>query len=175
MSRTPNKFGGGAQTNINGLKFEQTTSLDEALITAGFFVENYKIYNRAGDCIGMSVPKKKLYKKFFELRGVDYKKINSKPWEPDECFINFLNRTAYVIEKKFQNVPGSVDEKLPGCGFKKWEYEKLFAPLEYKVEFIYVFNDWFKQDSYRDVKEYIRRVGCHYFFNEVPLDFLQII
>ena len=28
MARVPNRYGGGAQTNANGLLFEQTTSLD---------------------------------------------------------------------------------------------------------------------------------------------------
>ena len=32
MSRMHNIFGGGNQTNINGLKFERDTSLDEALL-----------------------------------------------------------------------------------------------------------------------------------------------
>lgn len=31
MARVPNKHGGGAQTNRNGLHFEQTTSLNDAL------------------------------------------------------------------------------------------------------------------------------------------------
>lgn len=40
MSREPNRFGGGAQTNKNGLLFEQTTSLNEALLNAGFEIRN---------------------------------------------------------------------------------------------------------------------------------------
>ncbi len=35
MPRKHNIFGGGSQTNSNGLKFERDTSLDEALISAG--------------------------------------------------------------------------------------------------------------------------------------------
>lgn len=44
MGRIPNVFGGGAQTNINGLQFEQTTSLDEALEEAGYIVEKCLIF-----------------------------------------------------------------------------------------------------------------------------------
>ena len=32
---------------------------------------------------------------------------------------------------------------MPSCDFKKKEYEKLFHEINYSVEFIYVFNDWF--------------------------------
>ena len=55
MARTPNKHGGGAQTNRNGLHFEQTTSLNDALIQAGYDVENHVVYFEGYE-IGMSVP-----------------------------------------------------------------------------------------------------------------------
>ena len=35
MPKSPNTHGGGARTNLNGLHFEQTTSLDDALYSAG--------------------------------------------------------------------------------------------------------------------------------------------
>lgn len=45
MPRIPNRFGGGARTNRNGLLFEQTTSLNDALINAGFDIYNrYHVY-----------------------------------------------------------------------------------------------------------------------------------
>jgi hypothetical protein len=80
----------------------------------------------------------------------------------------------YIIEKKYQETSGSVDEKLPNCDFKKKEYEKLFNPLDIKVKYIYVFNEWFKQDIYRDVLEYIKFVGCDYYFVEIPLEALGL-
>lgn len=173
MPGIANRFGGGAQTNANGLQFEQTTSLDEALRNAGYTVRQCHVYH-GNALIGMSVQKKHLYTMFLQPNGIDYRDFNSKQWQPDECFINLEHRIAFVIEKKFQNTPGSVDEKLPGCHFKKWEYEKLFHPLGYAVEYLYVFNDWFRDLRYRDTLDYISAMGCHYFFNEIPLDFLRI-
>ncbi|NMA85461.1 MAG: hypothetical protein GX962_16540 [Epulopiscium sp.] len=173
MSRVPNRYGGGARTNINGLLFEQTTSLDETLIEAGYTLDGNKVYE-GFELIGMSVPKHDIYSKFLEKKDIDYKKINSKKWLPDECFINLRTNTAYIIEKKFQNSSGSVDEKLPGCHFKKWEYEKLFTEIHFEVEFLYVFNDWFLHPRYSDTLEYIERMGCHYYFNEIPLSFFGI-
>lgn len=173
MSRIPNRFGGGARTNANGLLFEQTTSLDVALINAGYKVVGHDIYFNANK-IGLSVPKYSLYNNFLQPRGIDYTVYNSKKWLPDECFINLTNNTAFIIEKKFQNCEGSVDEKLPGCHFKKLEYEKLFSPLGYEVEYLYVFNEWFHKEKYRDTLEYIEMMECRYFFNCIPLDFLGL-
>lgn len=173
MARTPNRYGGGAQTNANGLLFEQTTSLDEALIDSGYTLRGRKVYE-AERLIGMSVPKYDIYSSFLEEHGVDYRKFNSKKWLPDECFVNLANNTAYIIEKKFQNSLGSVDEKLPSCHFKKWEYEKLFGEIGFEVEYLYVFNDWFLDPRYADTLEYIEHMGCHYYFNQIPLDFLGL-
>ena len=38
----------------------------------------------------------------------------------------------------------------------------------------YVFNDWFKDPSYKDVLDYINSVNCHYKFNELPLAWLGL-
>ncbi len=173
MARLPNIHGGGAQTNANGLLFEQTTSLKKALENAGYNVYGVKVYN-GNKLIGLSVPKNNIYSCFLEPNGIDYTYYNSKKWLPDECFIHLETKVAYIIEKKFQNCEGSVDEKLPGCHFKKIEYEKLFAPLNFQVEYLYVFNDWFLKDKYRDTLEYIEMTGCRFFFNEIPLDFLGL-
>lgn len=176
MSRIkPNESGGGANTNKNGLYFEQMTSLNTALTKAGYYIIDNEIYTEPlTQPIGMSVPQKNLYTKFLIPNGIDYKNYNSKEWHPDEAFVNYRDRTVYIIKKKFQNCPGSVDEKLPNCHFKKMEYEKLFSPLNYKVEFIYIFNDWFLKDVYRDTLQYIKYVGCHYFYNYLPLEFIGL-
>ncbi len=168
MSMTRNTHGGGAQTNINGLRFEAEMSLEDVLQEAGYKVINKEVYDN-NKFIGLSVSKHSLYEYFLIPKGIDYKKYNSVKWLPDECFVNYKTRIGYIIEKKFQNSPGSVDEKLAACDFKRREYLKLFSLLDYDVEYIYVFNDWFKQPKYKDVLAYIRAVGCYYYFDEIPL------
>ena len=112
------------------------------------------------------------------VNGVDIdrvmQKYNSKKWLPDEAFLNEYTRTVYIIEKKYQQTSGSVDEKLPNCDFKKKEYEKLFNPLNIKVRYIYIFNNWFNHPQYKDVLEYIIDVGCEYYFNEIPFESLGL-
>lgn len=155
IARQPNRFGGGARTNANELHFEQTTSLDSALEEAGYEVRNHNVYKN-GINIGMSVPQSQLYKYFLAPNGINYKVYNSKEWHPDEAFINYENSTVYIIEKKFQNKAGSVDEKLPSCDFKKWEYSKLFLPLNF--------------DSFYNVHDEINTNSFEYLFESMDID-----
>lgn len=173
MPRTPNTHGGGSKTNLNGLHFEQTTSLDNVLINLGYTIKDNYVY-KDDKLIGISAPKRDLYKKILEPKGINYENFISKILLPDDAFYNIQNNTIYIIEKKFQNCGGSVDEKLQTCAFKKMEYEKLFFPINIRVEYIYVLNDWFKNDKYSDVLNYITSSGCYYYYNEIPLDFLNL-
>ena len=168
-----NKYGGGASTNKNGLKFEQDTSLDEALENAGYAVIENRVYF-SGREVGLSLPKYDLYRKFLVPQEVDWQEIISKRLLPDEAIYTYRNNTMYIIEKKFQSRPGSVDEKLQTCGFKKYQYQRLLAPLGINVEYLYICNGWFAQPQYRDVHKYISDMGCYIFFNEIPLDFLGL-
>ena len=53
------------------------------------------------------------------------------------------------------------------------QYRNL-VPINIKVEYIYILNDWFKQSKYHDTLDYINLQNCHYYFNEIPLDFLNL-
>ncbi|MCF7926836.1 MAG: hypothetical protein K9L74_04615 [Candidatus Izimaplasma sp.] len=169
-----NTHGGGAQTNVNGLKFEQDTKLAEALLNIqGYEIHNDTVFYNNKE-IGKIGSQHGLYRVFLKPNNIDYKDIISKQLRPDDAIYIHKSNTIYIIEKKFQKSAGSVDEKLQTCDFKKKQYEKLFAPLGYKVEYIYVLNNWFKHARYDDVKDYIKKVGCHYHFNEIPLSILGL-
>ena len=60
MEKQPNRFGGGARTNANGLHFEQTTSLTTALINAGYTViqnpEKNIVFTDMGTCLIEDIP-----------------------------------------------------------------------------------------------------------------------
>ena len=145
------------------------------MIAAGYNVNNDNtVEDYDGNQLGIIAPKHSFYKLILEPKGIDWTKRISKKLLPDEAFLNFANNTVYIIEKKFQNDSGSVDEKLQTCSFKKQQYEKLLSGTPYTVEYLYGCNDWFVQSCYRDVHKYINSVGCHIFFNEIPLDFLEL-
>ena len=165
--KLPNKVGGGAQTNLNGLRFEQTTDLRVIIETLpGFTVTGNAVF-RDGVQIALLCGKHELYRYLLEHKKVDHKAHLSKKLLPDEAIL--VDDTVYVIEKKFQSGSGSVDEKLQTCDFKRKQYAKLLSAAGLKVHYIYVLNDWFQQPEYKDVHDYIESVGCKYFFNEIPL------
>jgi len=106
---------------------------------------------------------------YLESQKVDWKKILSKKLLPDDAIYVIKENTVFIIEIKYQEVSGSVDEKLQTCGFKLRQYKKLFAPLNYEVEYIYVLSDWFRNQKYKDTLDFIIDMNCKYYFNYLPL------
>lgn len=170
MAKRANRFGGGRNTNHNGLHFEQTTSLNTALKNAGFTIKNnYEVYMQ-DQLLGYSINQAKFSTVFLRERGIDDRSINSKRWHPDEAFINELNKTVYIIEKKFQKQSGSVDEKLSTFPFKIREYKRLLDPIEYNLVYIYLLDStWFNVPKYKDYFDYMDELNCPHFFDNLPL------
>ena len=164
----------GGSSTLSGLQFEKDTDLKTMLSNTGFLtIKNSKLFYD-NDEIGMLLPKNKIYKELLEPKGVDYSSIISKKLLPDEALYLYHTNTIYIIEKKWQQCAGSVDEKLQTCDFKKKQYSKLFKPLSLNVEYIYLLNDWFKKPCYKDTLEYILDSKCKYCFNILPLDLLDL-
>jgi len=168
------KGGKGGGKTITGLKFESRVTLEKVLSAVpNYKVSNDKVYFK-GRIVAEFYPKHKLYKNLLEPKGVDYSKIITKRLLPDEAILILKDNTLFIIEIKFQEVAGSVDEKLQTCDFKNREYQKLLAPLNISVKYTYILSDWFKNPSYKDVLDYVKSVGCYYFFNELPMEFLGL-
>jgi len=164
-------FGGG--NTITGLKFERGRDILSILEnTESYSVKSNTIYY-SGKEVAQSYRKYDLYR-YLESQGVDYKKIISKRLLPDEALYVVINNTLFVIEMKYQEVTGSVDEKLQTCDFKKKQYKKLMAPLNIDVEFIYILSDWFRKPEYKDVLDYVISMGCQYYFQYLPLQKLGL-
>jgi hypothetical protein len=166
------KGGKGGANTLTGLQFESRINLATAISK----LPNYEVvgdrvfYN--DEKVAELFSKHKLYKNLLILKGVNYLDRISKKLLPDEAVL--IGDTLFIIEMKFQFVTGSVDEKLQTCHFKKRQYVKLFSKTGIKIEYVYVLNDWFMKPEYKDVLEYIEEVGCRYFFNEIPFDFLGL-
>ncbi len=163
---------GGANTNKTGLKFERETSLEDSLKANGFEIENDRILFN-GDERGILLGKAKLYR-FLEAEAIDWKEILSARLLPDDAVLaTRLNRLT-VVEKKWQEVSGSVDEKLQTCGFKLRQYRRLAEPLGLEVKYVYLLNDWFAHPRYQDVLNYIQEVGADFHFKTLPLELLGL-
>ena len=174
------KTGGvGGGSTITGLNFENKVDFQNLLRNIpGYSVE--KISGKAGMGVffeGKPVArcfKKYDFYKFLEESKINWQNILSKRLLPDDAMLVIVRETLFIIEVKYQQVAGSVDEKLQTCDFKRKQYLKLVTSLDLKVEYVYVLNDWFKKPEYKDVLDYIHSVNCHYRFNELPLAWLGL-
>lgn len=83
---------------------------------------------------------------------------------PDECYIDIVNKFVFIIEKKFQKVSGSVCEKIQTPDFKTWQYSRLIP--NYKIIYIYSLSDWFKTNCKSEI-EYLDYKNIKYFWASV--------
>jgi len=164
---------GGTKTKT-GLHFEERTDFLTAIQThQNYSVKGNEIFYKRRK-VALSFKKHGLYK-YLEENGVNYRRIITRKLLPDDAIFVITKNTLFILEIKFQEVAGSTDEKLQTCDFKIKQYRKLLKPLNINVEYIYVLNDWFKKDEYKDVLDYIESIdGCSYYFNELPLEKLGL-
>lgn len=174
------KTGGvGGENTLTGLHFEKKVDFQKLLnAIPGYEVK--KISGKAGmgvffegSLVARCFRKYDFYK-FLSESKVDWKSLLSKKLLPDDALLVIVRETLFIIEVKYQQVAGSVDEKLQTCDFKRKQYLKLVSPLGLKVEYVYVLSDWFTKPEYKDVLDYIHSVNCHYKFNELPMAWLGL-
>lgn len=165
---------GGANTNIFGLRFEQKTDVKTLFgRLKGYEVRGNDLYFHRIK-VAEIYKKGEFYTKFLSHYNINWKDILGKKLLPDEAIFVLQNNTLFIVEKKFQHRPGSVDEKLQTCQFKLRQYKKLLVRSNKRVEYGYVLNNWFKRATYRDVLGYIIDVNCFYYFNVLPFEFLGL-
>ncbi len=168
----------GGNRTLSGLRFEKEVDLKTSLASVGYDVRvaqdrpGHEVFFQ-NQLVARCFQKNEFYG-FLEEKGVDWKNRLSKRLVPDNVLLVPKRQTLFVIEVKYQEVAGSVDEKLQTCGFKRTQYIRLVKGLGLWVEYVYVFNDWFKKPEYEDVLEYIHLTGCYYFFHEIPLSWLGL-
>lgn len=176
---------GGANTNKTGLKFEKDTDFSELVDLLPQYdvreiifhdkkaTKGFEVY-RGNDLVGKIMPQ---YRFYDFLAEIGIKNTNSKQWKPDEVFINFENHTVYIVEKKWQETEGSVDEKLLGFGNKRRLYQRLLdkAAVPFSVQFIFVGNSsFFGKDKYRDSFEMLRGDGVKIMLDKYDMAFFGL-
>lgn len=188
---------GGANTNKSGLKFEHDTDLatsintylsDDYRLVEHEFQTNIKlpkpestapvfdlIRKKDNYKVGIITNQYQFYNVLKDHYGVE--NINHKDWKPDECFFNFETNTVYIVEKKWQQRAGSVDEKMFGFVNKRRLYQNNFNQMEKEpkptVEFCALFNSswWLKgnkgknEKNYQDYFDNLRIDGIKIFFD----------
>lgn len=166
------KGGIGGGNTVTGINFEAKADFLTALdAVADYSVRKVKVGFEVlyGNHVVAHSYKKHDFYRFLESEGVDWQSIISKKLLPDDAIYVIKDNTLYILEVKHQEVAGSVDEKLQTCDFKKKQYKKLMAQLNREVEYIYILDNWFRDEKYKDVLDYVISVGCQYYFEYLPL------
>lgn len=162
------KNGKGGGNTKTGLVFEGKTDLATFLDSQNGYkvIDDIVLYD--GKEVARIFKKHGFYSYLKEI-GIDWSKIISKKLLPDNSIYVIINNTLFIIECKYQQVNGSVDEKLQTCDFKRKQYQKLMSQVNIDVEYIYLLSDWFKNPKYKDVLDYIISMNCQYYFEYIPL------
>lgn len=159
---------GGANTNKNGLKFEEKTCIEQFLLNEKFS----KI------CMNKSNKQSKnCY--YYEFNDIDNKRkiiyFTKKGFkmyfrenfdtctykEPDEAYLIIKDNKYHlkILEKKNQNVEGSVEEKLKTGNFVKQEYELMLNDnnknIIFAVSFAFCLSKFLQNKLISNIPKYI--------------------
>ncbi|UQY80003.1 hypothetical protein HAV_00188 [Candidatus Hepatincola sp. Av] len=160
---------GGASTKT-GLGFEGIADVKTFLQSQPSYKVNDKNHVYYQGKLVAKLFKQRAFYKFLDSLNINWQDCISKKILPDNSIYVIEPNTIYIVECKFQQVKGTVDEKLQTCHFKKQQYKKLLSQSNINIEYVYLLNNWFLQNKYKDVLHYIQEVGCYYYFNTIPLE-----
>lgn len=151
---------GGSNTNKNGLKYEEITNLDDRIRIIKKnkfsdiikFIGNEKSFIKTKQANFFKCMTDKINRNITEAHGCK---------RPDECYIDEKLKNIFIIEKKFQQILGSVCEKIQTPDFKIWQYSRTFP--NYTIIYIYCLSEWFKKNCIAEL-EYLDLKNISYFW-----------
>lgn len=181
---------GGANTNRGGLAFEQETDLsariqrdlsdlyfleivDDPAIVKRSTKKVYRVIRRKDNhLIGYIAKQSQFYNVMKYLYGLGNQ--NHKRWEPDEAFFNLDNQTIFIIEKKWQQTNGSVDEKIFGFVNKRRLYQNNFNQLIFEPKPMVEFGALFNRSWWLDGRNGRNERGYQDYFDSLRIDGIKL-
>lgn len=157
---------GGAGTNKNGLPYEAITDLtthftevatdktDKTCKQMQFHQHPNLTYTY---CLQAQVLKMMQAKGYLDTEVATAHGCK----RPDECILDDEKNIIFIIEKKFQEVNGSVCEKIQTGAFKLYHYKRLFP--KHRVIYLYCLSDWFKTNCIAEL-EYLKNENIPVFY-----------
>ena len=141
---------GGSNTNKNGLPYEELTDLNDCFSTIATMKHASKIiFNKFSSKMYTRTKQSNLFKYMINHINKNIETAHGCK-NPDECYIDEDLKIIYIIEKKFQQVSGSVCEKIQTPDFKIWQYNRTFP--EFKIVYIYCLSEWFKNNCKAEIE-----------------------
>jgi hypothetical protein len=159
MTENKGTGAGGANTNKTGKKFEEKTSNRERLLEMGFIENVTQKYNQRFVYLHKIMEE---YSIVFVEQG-DLQKYIKHNYNldlfrnPDEAYIIEYNdgrKVIKILEKKAQNVDGSVETKLWSGPSLKREYEIALEEL-FEVEYCFCVSEFLQKKILSNDKKYV--------------------
>ncbi len=152
---------GGANTNYYGKKFEEKTNNEKRLLEMGYTKHSFteKLNKQNGYYLSKTFEDKTII--FVSQQGL--KKYMKKNHNielfrcPDEAYIIEYNdgkKIIKILEKKEQNVEGSVDTKLLTGPIFREEYEEALEG-KFKVVYAYCVSEFLQKKILSNTKKFI--------------------
>ena len=163
---------GGANTNASGLPFEMKTDLKKLLEASGYEVKRGQVF-RGDQNIGELASQNKVYE-FLENKETIVPPPRVGRLRPDEALYVAESDTLFIVEKKNQTVGGSTDEKIQTAVYKVYYYNMLLEGTGIKLKFMYLLNDWFRNEKYELVIDWLEKNGVAVYFEEIPLSEFEL-
>jgi len=143
---------GGKNTNINGKTFEKITDNTINLINNGFINKKYYLIKKYEDYKIINTSQNNFKKYIKNKFNIDIFR------NPDDAYIikfnNYINKPIIkILEKKNQNMEGSVETKLWSGPSLKREYEIVFGE-NFIIEYAYCINYFLQQKLSSNNKKY---------------------
>jgi hypothetical protein len=144
---------GGAQTNINGLAYENQNDLSsryEIVSEDASGIKTVKFDEHSGL---LTTGKKSQFHKVMKQRTSEYNDIallhGTK--QPDQWFICLDKKLCFIIEIKYQNGSGSVSEKLQTPTKKLKRLKKMYP--DFQILYIYGLSPWFRDNCVAEIED----------------------
>lgn len=151
---------GGSNTNKNGLPYEEFTDLNDRIEILEISKFSSKINFNSSKKVFIKTKQGNLFKCMKDNINTNVEKAHGCK-NPDECYIDQELKNMFIIEKKFQQSPGSVCEKIQTPDFKLWQYKRTFP--NYNIIYIYCLSEWFKKNCKAEI-EYLEYKGIPLFW-----------
>jgi len=152
--------GGGANTNYYGKQFEEKTNNYRRLLDMGYLKNSFTKKNKKASDFYLSKTFENKTVVFVLQTGLKQYMKNKYNMDlfrcPDEAYIieyNCGRKVIKILEKKEQNVEGSVETKLWSGPSLKREYELVLGP-EFEVFYGFCLNKFLKNKMVSTEKKY---------------------
>jgi hypothetical protein len=163
---------GGSNTNKTGLSYERLTDLSDrytvlstAKLTAKSTAIQWQEIQFNDDTTVFTAANQAQFFNYMKPHEAENITPAHGCKRPDEAYINENTKTVIIIEKKFQQVSGSVCEKIQTAEFKKWQYSRTFP--DYKINYVYCLSEWFKLNCTSEL-EYLELIKIPVFWGNSP-------